>query len=151
VVGSDASVGIRGGKNDAPGIRKYWSYLGSSMGPPNPYCAAFVSWVLAQSGLDSSKLPKTASSQYFLTWAKNNLDIVNLIVNPTGVKAGDIVVWTHGGGQGHVGFASGNSDASGRYMAIDGNSSSGKGDGQQGVFEKTKNVRGAKAVISWKI
>jgi hypothetical protein len=36
-------------------------------------------------------------------------------------------------------------------MAIDGNSSSGKGDGLQGVFEKTKNVRGAKAVISWKI
>jgi hypothetical protein len=149
--GSDASAGVRGGKNDAPGIREYWNHLGSGK-PPLPYCAAFVSWVLFKAGLDTSKLPKTASSQYFLTWAKKNLDIVNLIVNPTGgVKAGDIIVWSHGGGYGHVGLASGDSDASGRYLAIDGNTSSGAGDGKQGVFEKTKSVRGAKAVISWKI
>jgi hypothetical protein len=142
---------VRGGKNDAPGIREYWNHLGSGK-PPLPYCAAFVSWVLFKAGLDTSKLPKTASSQYFLTWAKKNLDIVNLIVNPTGgVKAGDIIVWSHGGGYGHVGLASGDSDASGRYLAIDGNTSSGAGDGKQGVFEKTKSVRGAKAVISWKI
>lgn len=151
VARSDAGKVIEAGKNNAPGIKKYWNYLGSG-GPPLPYCAAFVSWVLAQTGLDPSKLPKTASSQFFLTWAKNNLDIVNLIVNPTGgVKAGDLIVWSRGGGQGHVGIASGDSDASGRYLAIDGNSGSGKGDGAQGVFEKTKNVRGAKAIISWKI
>lgn len=146
----DAGQVIENSKNAAPGITKYWNYVGTG-GPPLPYCAAFMSWVIGQSGLDPSKLPKTASSQYFLTWARNNLDIVNIIVNPTGVKAGDIVVWTHGGGFGHVGLASGDSDGSGRYMAIDGNSSSGKGDGRQGVFEKTKNIRGAKAVISWKI
>jgi hypothetical protein len=148
--GSDASAGVRGGKNDAPGIRKYWKYIGYG-GPPQPYCAAFVSWVLGQAGLDASRAPKSASSQYFLTWAKKNLDIVNLIINPTSVKAGDIIVWSHGNGQGHIGFASGDSNASGVYMGIDGNTSSGKGDGQQGVFEKNKNVRGAKAVISWKI
>jgi hypothetical protein len=140
-------------KNDHPNIRKYWSYLGAGK-PPLPYCAAFASWVIAQAGLDEKKCPKTASSQAFITWAKNNTDIVTLTVNPTrGVKAGDIIVWSSGGGKGHVGFASGDSDDSGRYEAIDGNSSSGTrdGKGKEGVFEKPKNVRGAKALISWKI
>lgn len=141
------------GKNNHPNIKKYWSYLGAG-GPPLPYCAAFVSWVLAQAGLESSKCPKTASSQEFLSWARRNTDIVTLTVNPTGgVKAGDIIVWSSGGGKGHVGLASGPSDDSGRYEAIDGNSSSGDrdGKGKQGVFEKPKNVRGAKGLISWKI
>ena len=140
-------------KNDHANIRKYWKYLGAG-GPPLPYCAAFVSWVLAQAGLDEKKCPKTASSQYFLTWAKKNLDIVNLTVNPTGgVKAGDIIVWSSGGGKGHVGLASSDSKAGGVYEAIDGNSSSGDRDGRgkQGVFEKPKNIIGAKALISWKI
>lgn len=148
VAKGEAGNTIETGDNTGPGIKKYWDHVGGGYG--GPYCAAFVSWVLSQAGLESSKLPKSASSQYFLTWARNNLDIVTLTVNPTSVKRGDIIVWSRGAGKGHVGLASESSDSSGRYLAIDGNSGSGKGDGKQGVFEKYKNVRGAKAVISWK-
>jgi hypothetical protein len=147
---SEVGKVVETGYNTGPGIQKYWDSLNIKNSGGNPYCAAFVSWVVKQAGLESKKLPNTASSQYFLTWARNNLDIVTLTINPTSVKAGDIVVWSKGGGKGHVAIAGTSSDASGRYSSIDGNSGSGKGDGKEGVFEKNKSIKGAKGVISWK-
>jgi len=56
-----------------------------------PWCASFVCWVLAQAGVNN---PRSAASKAFRTWG----------VQVQEPRYGDVVVFDHGGGRGHVGF-----------------------------------------------
>lgn len=102
-------------------VSKYWSAVGwAGWKSGQPYCAAFVSWVVEQSKIleDESKLPKTAGVSAMVAWAKRS-PFMNVYSNPTSVKKGDLIRiqnWSH------VGIAVTDSDpATGKYISVDGN------------------------------
>lgn len=105
--------------NQGPGIEKYWSATNYPSGYSNraPWCAAFVSWCVQQSGiLPSTELPKTASAFGFNDWAAGK-SYAQLRYHPRYVKRGDIVTFAFS----HVGIATSDSDTSGTFTSIDGN------------------------------
>ena len=68
-----------------------------------PWCASFVCWCLAQAGIEN---PRSAASKAFRTWG----------VQVQEPQVGDVVVFDHGGGKGHVGFFVGGEGTSLRIL-----------------------------------
>jgi uncharacterized protein (TIGR02594 family) len=92
------------GKKHNPSIVRYWKAVNNAKGitdDETPWCAAFVNFVLLETGLSGTG---KANARSFLTWGRSTS-------NP---QPGDIVVFWRGakdGWQGHVGF----------YMGFEGN------------------------------
>lgn len=80
-----------------------------------PWCAAFVNWVLMEAGIARTE---SAAALSFAKWG----------VKTTKPKYGDIVVFDHGKGRGHVGF----------FMGSDGKSVSVLGGNQDNEVNITK-------------
>ena len=80
-----------------------------------PWCAAFANWVLMTAGIARTE---SAAALSFAKWG----------VKTTKPKYGDIVVFDHGGGRGHVGF----------YMGTDGKTVSVLGGNQNDEVNVTK-------------
>ena len=112
-----------------------------------PYCAMFVSWVLAQAGQKCAGMP-TASCITALNGARN-AGIVRK--NKKDAKPGDLVlfVWDNGSLPDHIGFVELNK---GSYIqTIEGNTSSGKGGSQSnggGVYRRTRNWSNVLAIVA---
>lgn len=75
-----------------------------------PWCAAFVNWVLMVSGVARTK---SAAALSYLDWGVR--------VKQGKYQFGDIVVWNHGRGRGHVSFFVGFDEATGDLLALGGN------------------------------
>lgn len=112
---------------------KYWQAVGS--GDLGPYCAAFVTWAIKESGLYADDVrPKIANALGFATnWVPNVAQPRGLATVQSGsvnsIARGDI--WSMhrgnpGSGYGHVGIALGPADANGYFQSIEGNTSGGK-------------------------
>jgi len=132
--------------NQGAGIEKYWSATGYKSGysARAPYCAAFVSWVVKQSGaLSENENPNTASAFGLIDWARGK-PYTELRMNPRFIRAGDIMVMA----KSHAGIASTNSDSNGIFKSIDGNT--GIGGGREGVGEKNRNLSIIRAAITIK-
>lgn len=126
-----SQVGIveSAGSNRGPGIGKYWASTSYPGGYGNPWCAAFVSWVVESAGiLPDEKLPNTARAYSFRDWAAKNPDVTVGRRHPRQIYAGDIIIYTWS----HIGIAVTNSNGS-TVQAIDGNTSN-------GVYQKTRNL-----------
>jgi len=89
-----AEIGVReiSGPKHSPRVLEYHSITGlGASDDETPWCASFVCWCLEQAGIWS---PKSAASAAFRTWGVQVQD----------PQHGDLVVFDHGGGRGHVGF-----------------------------------------------
>lgn len=106
-----------GGPNQGPFVEKYLAPSG--LKPPQPWCAAFVSWCLmkaAQNTKVQAPFPYTARARtYYRLAVKMGL----LTQEPL---PGDLIVWSRGhpsGPLGHIGFISAKN--AGRIQTIEGN------------------------------
>lgn len=93
-----------GGNNRGSFVEKYLKPTG--LRPPQPWCAAFVSWCIAQAAKKEKKscpLPYSASARQFL-YAATKRGYITADPQP-----GDLVVWSRGnpsGPSGHIGIIS---------------------------------------------
>lgn len=100
------------GPNDSPAIRQWLAHV--NLKPPQPYCAAFVSWVIFTAGMRVPVLPKFKRSAGALRLLDLNPGLVIFAEEAvellaTGVPL--VFVQKHTGGKGHCGFALALSDA----------------------------------------
>lgn len=96
---------------------------------PAPWCAAFVTWCLIESGADRKKLPKNPASTYFWwAWAKERGRLAD------GPRRGDLFVW-NGKSGGHIGFCL--NDA-GKFRTLEGNTND---DGSREGYEVAELTR----------
>ena len=131
--------------NTGAGIQKYWTATDNVSGYGGAWCAAFACWCIRQAGiLSDADRPKTASAFGYETWARSKSPKVILKSNPRSVRTGDILCWSFS----HIGIATTDSDASGSFKSIDGNTGNPKGGGNC-VWEKTRNIaKGLKSTMT---
>lgn len=126
-------------KNQGPGIEKYWtatSYGISGYAAREPWCAAFMSWVIKQSGvIPSDQCPNTASAFNLRDWGKSKA-FAKVQENPRYVRAGDILVYSCS----HAGLAVTDSDASGAFTSISGNHNNAVLEGKSYVADLTCTI-----------
>lgn len=82
------------GPNDSPRIREYFMATDLGVdGPGNPWCSAFMNWVMQQAGIERTK---DAMARSWLHWGQKL----------GGPKAGAVVIFARGndGISGHVGL-----------------------------------------------
>lgn len=123
---------IETSENQGPGIEKYWtatSYGTAGYRNREPWCAAFVTWIISQAGVvPEANRPKTASAFDLKNWALGpGKNYTRVTTRPRSVNAGDIVVLSHS----HACIAIANSQGN-SVQVIDGNGSGNK------VATKTK-------------
>jgi hypothetical protein len=111
-----------------------------------PWCAAFVCWVVAQTGIKETatfKRPKTAGAWDFINWALDQDNTVRTLRNPTAadILPGDIVVFKFS----HIGIAI----VAGKdlVVTVEGNTDEEGSREGGGVYKKTRNVSQIKARI----
>lgn len=99
--------------NRGPHIDKCvaWTRLNPTGG--YPWCAAYVSWALDQAGVATMR---SASSQ---AWKGYGIEVG--IGNWNNVRKNDIIIFSYGGGSGHIGFFRGYNKASRRVNILGGN------------------------------
>jgi hypothetical protein len=144
-------VGVREtSKNQGPGIAKYWAATSyrSGYNERQPWCAAFVCWCIQQSGLFSEQdRPKTAAAYRgggFEAWARSKYPAAVLSMRPTQIRAGDLVIYSFS----HIGIASTNSDISGNFRCIEGNTNAQGSREGNGVWEKSRNMSSVRSAVT---
>lgn len=141
---------VENSQNQGAGIAKYWAATDYKSGYNDraPWCAAFVSWCIQQSGIfDDVDRPKSASafkSGGYEAWARSKSPKVKLTLRPTSVKAGDLVIF----GFSHIGIATTNSDPNGKFTSIDGNTFSPKRNKPSGVWEKNRSLPSVRSTVT---
>lgn len=129
-------------ENQGPGIQKYWTattYPGG-YNDRQPWCAAFVSWCVRQSGIFSEEdRPKSAAAFKgggFEAWAKSKPSVVAFSMGSRSIKAGDLVIFSFS----HIGIATSDSDINGNFRTIEGNTNAAGSREGNGVWEKSRNI-----------
>lgn len=112
------------------------------------WCAAFVCWVLRQSGIKETatfKLPRTASAWDFINWSLAQDKTTTTLRNPKSkdIAPGDIVVFRFS----HIGIATSYANSNGDFYAVEGNTNGAGGREGDGVYLKTRNISQVKARI----
>ena len=131
--------------NDPEHGTKYGRWYAERVGDPYygengvPYCAMYVSWVLAQVGVDFTY----AYCPYILR------DYGSRAVGKSEARPGDVVLfdWGRAGVPDHVGFVEANRGS--HYQTIEGNTSRGDGSQSDGgwVARRTRSLGDVRAVI----
>jgi cell wall-associated NlpC family hydrolase len=145
-----SQVGVREtGGGTGPDIRKYWSASYAS-GNGGPWCATFIAWCIQQSKiLPDNVRPKTAScfrdtQNGFEGWARKNSNNAFLRMSPKNITRGELVIFSFS----HIGIALSNSDISGNFKTIEGNTNAAGSREGDGVYEKTRNIRVVRSAIA---
>jgi hypothetical protein len=159
-------VGIREtGRNQGPGIEKYWRATNYPTGYANrePYCAAFVCWVIWQAmqdghllGLTTSTRPRDAAVRNLVAWARRDGSGARIILPSKFIlippAAGDLIYFAFGGSTpNHIGIVTG-PPANGIVPTIEANTgAAGERDGD-GVWRKSRRATLASGIIrlAWK-
>lgn len=98
------------GAEDNPRIVEYHSVTTyKATNDETPWCSSFVNWVMFKAEIARTK---SASALQWREWG--------IKVPPRNVKYGDVIIWDHGHGRGHVAFYIGR-DTSGDVIALGGN------------------------------
>ena len=147
-------VGVREvSGNQAPAIRKYWADTSYPTGHANrePYCAAFVCWVVAEAVRRGSTFakPHSAAVRFLVAWAQK-LTNGTLVFRPGGrhsPQAGDLVYWAFSGSTpNHIGIVAG-LDGANRIKTIEANTNPAGSREGDGVYERTRTISGAAGFI----
>ena len=133
------------GKNEYDGSADiFWKEQGVNWSSSKmPWCAAFVSYVLKNSGVDFGRA-YTFSVSGLRQWGEsNNKFISGSCANSSNVKPGDVVIWKGGYFSSHTGIVTAVYD-DGTYDTIEGNSSNKvaerKGNGTTGKYKMSKTT-----------
>lgn len=151
---AEEEIGVREtSRNQGPGIEKYWADTSYKDGYKNrePYCAAFVCWVVAEArrrGNAVGPIPHDAAVRNLVAWAERRGN--GAIVFPPGGRhtpqAGDLVFWRFSGRHpNHIGIVE--RVAGTRLYAIEANTDGSGGREGDGVYRKTRTVKGAAGFI----
>lgn len=153
-----AELGVREvprNSNCGPRVNVYKAATWLDHTKPWPWCAAFVDFcvwqAMQQCGVKETKTfkrPQTAGAWDLINWSLKQDDTTTTARRPKAsqIASGDIVVFDFDGA-GHVGFATGPCDASGRFPTIEGNTDEAGSREGGGVYRKTRNVSTVKARI----
>ena len=100
------------GAADNPRIVEYHSATSyKATDDETPWCSSFVNWVMKQAGIARTN---SAAALQWRDWGMK--------IDPKKMKYGDVLVWNHGHGRGHVAFFVGRAD-NGDILALGGNQS----------------------------
>lgn len=157
-----AEVGTREtSRNQGPGIAKYWEDTTYKDGYKNrePYCAAFVCWVIAEAirrGHGVGPSPSSAAVRHIVSWARK-LGNGTVVFRPTSStykpQPGDLIYWAFGGKAqpNHIGFVA-EADGTSRVKTIEANTNPAGSREGDGVYERYRSLSGAAGFIrlSWK-
>ena len=133
----------RGGNNRGPRVERFLRSVG--LGPGNPWCAAYVSYVLNAAGVRApldgrQRVIRSGLASRFITARSIRASEALRGVKP--VPPGAVVVWRRGNGPyGHAGFAVTWDGASGE--TVEGNTSSGRAGSQRdgdGVWRRERRI-----------
>lgn len=136
--------------NQGPGIQKYWTATNYKDGYNNrePWCAAFVSWCIQQSGIFSETDRPTSAAAFkgggYEAWARSKAPKVSLTMHPTQVRSGDLIVFSFS----HIGIATSASDLNGVFRTIEGNTDAAGGRDGNGVWEKSRKLSVVRSSIT---
>ncbi len=133
----------RGGNNRGPRVERFLASVG--LGPGQPWCAAFVSYVLDAAGVRAPldgrrRVIRSGLAARFITARSIRASEALRGVKP--VPPGAVVIWSRGNGPfGHAGFAMAWDGASGE--TVEGNTSSGLAGSQRdgdGVWRRERRI-----------
>ena len=133
----------RGGNNRGPRVERFLRSVG--LGPGNPWCAAYVSYVLDAAGvrapLDGRRgVIRSGLAARFIT--ARSVRASEALRGVKRVPTGAVVIWRRGNGPyGHAGFAVSWDGASGE--TVEGNTSSGRVGSQRdgdGVWRRQRRI-----------
>ncbi len=109
------------GSNSGPEVNAYLAAV--HVPPGNAWCAGFACWCVQKAAGDLGYgTPEMRFSGSALNLWRRNFDRQ---ISPSALTPDDlpcVVVWDHGGGKGHVGFAVGLDTDTGHLQTIEGNS-----------------------------
>jgi hypothetical protein len=154
-------VGVREvTRNQAPEIRKYWDDTDYKGGFKNrePYCAAFVCYVVAEAirrGHGVGPTPTSAAVRNIVTWAgKLGNGAVRWTPSNTAYtpQAGDLVWWAFGGkSPNHIGIVAGKQGVN-RITTIEANTNPAGSREGDGVYERQRSISACGGFIrlAWK-
>ncbi len=136
-------VGVREatGHNDGPDVERFQKAVdGKAQG--ESWCMAFVQFCLMQVEAKNAMRTNLFHAEHCMTvWNNSPKSMRDTLPHP-----GFIVIWQHGtGSNGHTGIVTSESDSSGMFHTIEGNTGSGAGvirDGD-GVYERQRNLKGS--------
>jgi len=137
-------------QNQGPGIAELWTATDYSDGynARAPWCAAFVSWCVKQSGVFSeADRPKSASAFKgggYEAWARSKSSAVKLTTNPSKVYAGDLVIFSFS----HIGIATSDSDSNGKFNTIEGNTNAAGSREGNGCYAKTRSLSAVRSTCT---
>lgn len=136
--------------NQGPGIQKYWTATDYKSGYNDraPWCAAFVSWCVQQSGILSEADRPTSAAAFkgggYEAWARSKSPKVILTMRPTQIHRGDLVIFSFS----HIGIATSASDLNGIFRTIEGNTDAAGGRDGNGVWEKSRNLSSVRSAVT---
>lgn len=157
---AETQLGIReSSKNQGPGIAKFWVATDYAQGFANrePYCAAFVCWMIMQAMTDGAALgltqktrPKNAAVANWLPWARRADTGALVFTDAAKARRGDIVVFDPKVFS-HIGIVTGPME-DGFFPTVEGNTDASGGREGDGVYERSRRPGLVKAFIrlAWK-
>lgn len=127
------------GNNDGLEVEKFLGAVGLSKG--NPYCAAFVSYILEETPGIKSPTIRTALASNFIT--TKSIDAKEVLRGTEAIPDGSIVIWQKGNTIfGHAGFVESQASTN-QFTTIEANTSSGvygkQSDGD-GVWRRQRSI-----------
>jgi len=137
-------------ENQGPGIQELWQTTEYPGGYNDraPWCAAFVSWCVKQSGVfDEANRPKSASAFKgggYEEWARSKSSVVKLNTRPSKVYAGDLVIFSFS----HIGIATSDSDSNGKFNTVEGNTNAAGSREGNGCYAKTRNISSVRSTCT---
>lgn len=141
-----AEVGVReeGGNNRGPRVQQYQNGASWLPGTGWAWCAAFVCWVfdrLAEKFTLPFSTPEGAGAFWFEDWARQQE--LTVLSGRAKVRRGDLVIYSFS----HIGIASSDEGADGRFKCIEGNTNDGGSREGDGVYEKLRPKSQVRSII----
>lgn len=146
---AQTQVGLREtSKNQGPGLEKFWAATTYPTGYANrePYCAAFVCWVVREACLDKAipfSLPRSPVAYDFEKWGESNKSKgVAVLSNSSTPKPGDIFTLSAAS---HVGIVKAVNGLT--VVTLEANTDGAGSREGDGVYEKVRRVSAIRKLI----
>lgn len=138
--------------NRGPRVDQYKAATSLNPREAWPWCAAFVCWCIAQTGIKNTatfKRPRTAGAWAFIPWSLAQDKTTSTLRNPKpkDIRPGDIIVFTFS----HIGIATSTCGEDGIFWTVEGNTDKAGSREGGGVYAKSRGIERVKARIRFTI